>query len=314
MPPIQPSLRGSLLTGASALALSVTGYSAQAQVVTGQNTPSPWTVWVEGAVFQTGGGNINVPSLPGLSLPFMSFKPPGGWEGAFGFDNALTGGPYHIVFDYRAGISKKSNQSSHSSSFSSFFFSSNSQSGSERETHYVADLMIGRDFGLGLTTGQFQFGIRIADLSATVDVSGQHFFSSFGSGGSSSSASGTWNSRFFGVGPRAAVVGNTPIMGLWSVDYSGGIAGLIGNRTLDYSIFATPGGVTFGNYENVAFVFNADSWAALSYSFTPALKLSSGIRFDYYSSPLMTYNISTGGLTDVDRIFWGPFLRLTGKF
>ena len=334
MPPIQASVRGSLLTGASALALSITGYGAQAQTVPGQN-PSPWTVWVEAGAFWTGGGNINVLTLNTLAAPFvtdpyLTFAPQGGWEGAYGFDYNWAG-PWHAVFDFRAGVSRSSSQgsSSHSTNtryfYSTGYFSSSnsSQSASERELHIVADFMIGREFGLGLTTGQFQLGVRVAELNSTINATqtASQFFSTFkrfggtlNSSSSSQTASAMWDSDFFGAGPRAAVVGNTPIVGLWSVDYSGGIAGLIGSRTLNYSVTVTPGGSYGGSYRDIAFVFNADTWAALSYALSPSAKLSLGIRADYYTAPLMTYNTSTGAISDIDRLFWGPFLRLTGRF
>lgn len=336
MPPIQASLRGSLLTGASALALSVSGYTgealAQFQVPTGPTPPSPWTVWVEGGTFKTGGGGMSVPSLPGLTAPFMTVGPRGGAEGAFGFDYNWTG-PWHFVFDFLYGKSKTATNSSSSQSHFSNTFpsfgktfhssgnSSNSQTAWEREHHFVADFMIGRDFGLGNTTAQFQVGIRIADLSATVNVSqafNSNFFSTNGRGGSSQStseaATGTWKSRFFGVGPRLAVLGGIPIWGAWSVDYQAGIAGLVGNRTLDYNVVVIPGASSSGDFSKNAVIFNADTWGALSYAVTPHVKVSGGIRADYYANVLTTYNATSGAATTVDRLFWGPFLRLTGKF
>jgi hypothetical protein len=71
MPPVQPSIRGSLLTGASALALSVpaTGSKAQAPQV----PPQTVMVWAEGAAFWTGGGPFNFPSLPEIGSPYTYF-------------------------------------------------------------------------------------------------------------------------------------------------------------------------------------------------------------------------------------------------
>ena len=342
MPIVQTSARGTLLTGASALALSISGYSAQAQfVLPATNTPSPWTVWVEGASFQTGGGGMNLPSLPGLNAPFMTVGPKGGWEGAAGFDYNVQGA-WHFVFDIRYGKSRTANNSSSSSSSSSFhttifktFFSShnsssNSQSAWERESHLVADFMVGHDVGLGTTTGQWQVGIRVADLSAKAWVqqsatTSSSFFSTylgvpfvhplFGSVSTSSTetATGTFNSRFFGAGPRLAVTGSVPIQASWSIDYEGGIAGLIGDRSFNYNVTVTPGAAFSGSNNTYGMVFNADGWAGLSYAFTRQLKMTAGIRADYYADALTTYNFA-GGFTNVDRLYWGPFLRLTGRF
>jgi Legionella pneumophila major outer membrane protein precursor len=337
MPSIQLSMRGTLLTSASAFALSISGYSAEAQfVLPANNAPSQWTVWAEGASFQTGGGGMNVPSLPGLNAPFMTVGPRGGLEGAAGFDYNWAG-PWHAIFDFRYGRSRTATSTSSSSSSSSFhstvgftFFSSqksssNSQTAWERESHLVADFMVGRDYGLGTTTGQLQFGIRLADLSAKTwaqqsATTSSSFFSTYfgtllGSGSTSSTetATGAFNSRFFGVGPRLAVTGSIPIQVAWSIDYEAGVAGLIGDRSFNYAVTVTPGPSFSGSNNSNVIVFNADGWAGLSYALTSQLKMTGGIRADYYADALTTYNFA-GGFTNVDRLYWGPFLRLTGKF
>jgi len=191
----------------------------------------------------------------------------------------------------------------------------------------VADFMVGRDYGLGTTTGQWQFGIRLADLSAKTWVqqsatTSSSFFSTYipngalirsGSTSSTENASGAFNSRFFGVGPRLAVTGSLPIQVAWSIDYEAGIAGLIGDRSFNYLVTVTPGASLWGSNNNYGIVFNADAWAGLSYALTSQLKVTGGIRADYYADALTTYNFA-GGFTNVDRLYWGPFLRLTGKF
>jgi hypothetical protein len=134
------------------------------------------------------------------------------------------------------------------------------------------------------------------------------------SSSSSSMSFASWNSRFFGVGPRVAVSGGVPIAGFWSFDYSGGLAALIGDRSFNVAMWNSAGAAFAANYSNTVFVFNADGFAALSYRFTPNFKASVGIRADYYNSALKTYDINTGGLASLDRIYWGPFVRLTGSF
>jgi|ERR1700730_2632756 hypothetical protein len=353
MPPVQPSLRSSLLTGASAFALSVSASGTYGQAAP-QSPPPKVTVWVEGALFWTGGGSFNIPSIPGLGAPYTPFNPRNGFEGALGFDYQWPSQPWHFIFDFRYGKSKTAtvNSASSSSSSSTFFRTSGivfgvlqtntttistANSAATRatgwESHLVADFMIGRDLKIGASTPEFQFGFRIADLHAAAQAqqSGQSttktditrtFYSSGTLGpvtthtsqstSAATSAYATWNSRFFGVGPRLAIAGGIPIVGPWSFDYSGGIAALFGSRSFDIAMWSSTGfATTYGNY---AVVFNADGWAAMSYTFTPNFKASGGIRADFYNLPLTTYNINPGGLVNINRVYWGPFLRLTGAF
>jgi hypothetical protein len=365
MAPVQPSLRGSLLTGASALALSVSSSGAHAQAT--QIPPATWTVWGEALPFWTGGGGFNIPSLPGLGAPYTSFSPKSGYEFAVGADYRPQGQPWHYIFDFRYGRTGTANggsSGSSSSSSSSFvpgscpFASvlppgtpfcvintrtnqstsgSSATQASEWESHLVADLMIGRDLGVGTNRPELQFGLRVADLraaaqalqtgqSTTVANSLTTFYSSRlpfpGSGARSSSQTSSssfssfakWNSEFFGVGPRVAVAGAIPIQGSWSFDYSGGLAALIGDRSFNIAMLNSAGPGFAANYSSTVFVFNADGFAALSYKFTPNLKASVGLRADYYNSALKTYDINTGGIASLDRVYWGPFFRLTGSF
>jgi hypothetical protein len=192
--------------------------------------------------------------------------------------------------------------------------------------------MIGRDMGLGVNKPELEFGVRIADLHAaaralqsvqsntTINTLTTFYAGSIQTrtGSQSLSTSSTnmarWNSEFFGVGPRVAVAGAIPIQGSWSFDYSGGVAALIGDRSFNVGMWNSAGPGFAANYGNTVFVFNADGFAALSYKFTPNLKASVGIRADYYNSALKTYDINTGGIASLDRVYWGPFVRLTGSF
>jgi hypothetical protein len=316
MPPIQPSLRGSLLTGASALALSVSASGAGAQSAGTAKTPEPTLqLWIEGAQFWTGGGKYNVPTLPGLGAPFFSFNPASGHEGALGFDYRWPNQAWHFVFDIRYGRTPTKTASTSFSALLPSFFGGlttgiSSSQGSEHESHFVADFMVGRDIGLG-GTSQVQFGVRVVDLQASAQVqqTGTTFFKS----SVVTTASGDWHSRFLGAGPRVALTGSIPIVGWWSFDYSGGIAGLIGSRSFEVSGTNNIGGTFYTNQNPTAFIFNADGWVALSYLLS-GLKVSGGIRSDYYNSALTTYNINTGALQNIDRLYWGPFVRLTGVF
>src|ERR1700682_4922733 len=171
MPPVQPSLRSCLLSGASALALSVASSGAHAQAT--QIPPGTRTVWGEAMPFWTGGGGFYFPPLPGLGAPYTSFAPKSGYEFAVGVDYQPQGQPWHYIFDFRYGRTGTANggSSGSSSSSSSSFVpgscpfaslippftpfcvintrtnqstsSSSATQASEWESHLIADLMIG---------------------------------------------------------------------------------------------------------------------------------------------------------------------------
>ncbi len=312
MPPIQPSFRASLLTGVSAVALSVAS-SGQAAA---QNTPPTLTLWGEGAAFWTGGGRYNIPWLLGSS--YTSLKPLVGFEGAVGLDYRWPNQIWHFVFDFRYG--KTRTASNNAAAFQTFgttfgylLTSATSNQSTEHESHLVADFMIGRDLGVGGNTPELEFGIRIADLHAAaqmVESSQRTFYTPTTIVTTARSSLDNWNSRFFGVGPRLAIVGAIPIAGEWSFEYGAGIAALLGARKLEGS---SSTGFAVSN-RATAFVFNADGSLALSYRITSQFKISTGIRGDFYDNALTTYDIGTGALQNINRIYWGPFLRLTGTF
>jgi hypothetical protein len=330
MRPFEPSRRGALLTGVSALALM--GSMQQAYAVDPVQT---WQVWIEGASFQTTGGSLfGPPAWPGFMGAVFNpaMLPNAGGEIAAGFDYNLAYSPYHFVFDIRGGWSRAATQNSSSNSqqrfFSSFgFFSTLVQTNNsgiikEHESHTVADFMVGRDLGLGKGLAQFQFGVRVAELNAVTQaqlnfaqtIQNFYFGSLFGTTHSSQTAVGTFRSRFFGAGPRAAFTDSVPLGGKWSAEFAGGIAGLIGNRTLDVAIVTSNGTAYSASYGGATVIFNADAWAGLSYRFTPTFKLTAGLRTDYFNNALLTFSPVTGGTRTVDRNFWGPFVRLTGQF
>jgi hypothetical protein len=198
--------------------------------------------------------------------------------------------------------------------------------------------MVGRDLGMGTNAPELQFGFRIADLraaaqaqqsgqSTTTTTTSRTFYSSFSfararatagpvttSSSSSSASFGSWNSRFFGAGPRLAIAGSAPIVGAWSFDYGAGIAGLVADRAFDVRVWNNPGTIFGANFPSRDFVFNADAMLAMSYRFTPHYKLTAGLRADFYNAALTTYDVSTGGLKNVNRTYWGPFARVTGSF
>jgi Legionella pneumophila major outer membrane protein precursor len=119
-------------------------------------------------------------------------------------------------------------------------------------------------------------------------------------------------STFVGAGPRFGVQGDIPLGGQWSIDWLAGAAVLFGERAVTLTV---PGVTTFGASvsDNSRAVFNVDAQAGLSYWVTPTTKITASYRFDGYFKALKTFN-SAGNVTDIDRLYNGPMLRLTTKF
>jgi hypothetical protein len=316
--------------------------------------PGVLTVWIEGAAFWTGGndnrtdnlfqvfsdnsGGVFCPSPTGGVLcslsPTVGFRPRVGWELAFGADYRLAASPWHVSFDVRYGRAKAKDRSDSHSFFTTggspnFFSTQTNARYQEREDHFVADFMIGRDIGFGLGQSQVKVGVRVADLEATLNSQGSHIINGYlteGFGGNGAyhtvaAISVRQHSKFLGVGPRGAIEGAVPLGGPWALDYMGGIAVLFGDRKATADIFFVTGGTKFTAFATQSTisstsngsVFNADASAALSYWFTPRAKLSVGFRFDGYWNALRTLDVN-GNAVNVDRFYYGPFARLTGSF
>lgn len=208
--------------------------------------------------------------------------------------------------------------------------------------------MMGRDMG---PTTQFKFGIRTAYLGADLTNS---INASLSSGSCSASATGTCSivstallsaderSSFIGTGPRFAVEGALPFSSSWGLQYGVGTAVLVGEQQLAIQSAAqaacvpSAGGslsslcfstgtavigfvglatIPSGTFptNSVTAVFNVNAMAALAYSFSPNMIFSAGFRFDGYWDALKTVN-ATGALTNVNRLYYGPFARMTMRF
>lgn len=333
-----------LLSGVSTLALSIGAAEVRAADFGPLlKTPPPSedvvTMWVQGSAFWTGGDPMRAlaASSSFLGLPTAYGLTPGaGWEGAAGLDYHFAGSPWHLSADVRYGAAKAGSRSFFASSVNSFFSSAGDKF-DEHESHLVADFMVGRDVGFGLGPAQVKFGVRVADLQAAMRQNYFYFYAGPGfpscPGGRCASAFTTdWRSSFVGAGPRGAIEGSVPLGGRWAVDYEGGVAGLFGQQTLNYSSY---GAYSFiyppcptcipipAQSTSHTPVFNADVSAALSYALTHHFKVSAGFWFDGYwdalrtLAPSDTYPCAGCGpmlFTNVDRLYYGPFLRLTGQF
>jgi len=336
----QLKYRIALYAGVSLLALTM----ASAQVLASPKqkphlrTPAPspggtLSVWTEGGAFWTGGA----PAYFGIPTGYNAFfgaaglgtgtglVPGIGWNAAIGADYSFAGSPWHVSFDLRYGAAQAAGQNFTAASFGGGGPISAAESIGEHEDHLVADLIIGNNLG---GTSQFKFGVRGAYLRADVADTA----SATGSGSGSCSGGGVMcsalvssdeRSSFIGVGPRAAVDGRVPLDGSWGIDYMGGAAVLFGDQQAKISgtAFSTSPVLGFGPTGPLGFetqssdmtaVFNADASLALSYLFGPTA-LSAGFRFDGYWSALKTSD-SSGGLSNVNRFYYGPFVRLSEHF
>lgn len=334
-------LRIALLAGASVVALAAAAPSAGAADM---NKPMPmkapatlpvakdtWTWWIEGGAFNTAGGDAN------LGAPGLGIKPHWGPEGAVGFDWQPFA-PMHVIGQFRYGSASKSQN---------FAFSAKSPGGTSakvagsqnlRDDHWLVDFGIGRDFGFGNSHALWTLGVRFADLRSKLNANAAFTATTTtpvppGVITTTNVAKGTAStlqrSTFVGAGPRFGVQGDIPLGGQWSLDWLAGVSVLFGERNLQQNTTAvatvvstTPGSptTTFNvataiaqNSSDTRAVFNADAQIGLSYWFTPNTKVTASYRFDGYFKALKTFN-TAGNVTNIDRIYDGPMLRLTTRF
>jgi hypothetical protein len=331
--------RRALYAGASILAMTVA--SAQLRAIAQPIKPksglraSPpaqggWTVWAEGGAFWTGGGPMGsnfsgqIASLFGATVPGVpptSLTPGAGWEAAIGADYAFAATPWHVSFDARYGAAIAQGQNLSGTAVNGGRTFTGQESFSEHESHLVGDLMLGHDVSLW-GQGQMQFGVRVADLTARF-TGNENASCTNGSGApcgglATAALSADERSTFVGAGPRAAIEGQVPLGGSWAVEYMGGVAALFGGRSLTStgSVTSTTGVPPFSvniSSSDTAAALNADATAAIAYWFSPSTKLSAGFRFDGYWNALKTID-ANGNIANLNRFYYGPFLRLTQRF
>lgn len=310
------SVRRSLLLGVSVLALTAAApelarpadLPTKAPILKAAPEANPIvTMFIEGGPMWTGGGGINYFD-PAFGFSRSIGRPPVGWTIAGGVDYQFAASPWHVSFDVRFGRSGKRTHNN-SASFGYESGAASSQA-THREQHWVTDFMVGRDIGIGQQS-QLKVGLRVADLSATTNYNGT-YVSYYGS---SYGYSFRQHSRFLGFGPRAAISGVFGIQGPWSIDYGAGIAVLYGNRTLNVTGSACAACIPFpvGSFDSRAWVPNVDASVGLSYAFTQTVKATVGFQFDYYWHALRTFDLNRSPI-DIDRNYYGPFVRLTGRF
>jgi hypothetical protein len=249
--------------------------------------PEPRFEWfLEGAGFRSRGDPIH---LTDFAAPQVTPKP--GWQIAAGV-NYRFASPWHVSAQFRYARA-----GTHSENIP--YYAGSGFAWSHKESHWVADFAVGRDIGIGVGTAQAKLGLRVAEIKAKTDGLFYYFGPPYPL---------SQDSRFLGFGPRAALEGSVPLVGGWSVDYTGGGAMLFGKRKFEDASFSVT-----RSFDQSGTVFNADASAALAYSFLPDFKLSAGYRFDGYWNVLRTFD-SDGDVTNVNRIFHGPFVRATVRF
>jgi hypothetical protein len=290
-----------------------------------------WTVWAEGGAFSTGGDTVH------FGGPLDAGRPRWGADGGAGFDMRFGATPWHVSADVRYGASRRSGTFTRNGTivvpsgtpgvppFGTFAAPVVANGTFKlREEHELADFAVGRDVGLGAGQVQVKAGLRIAEISSKLSASANFVAPTFFSPGIGVGLIGArpgafsleQDSRFAAGGPRVGVDGMVPLGGSgFAIDYLGGIAGLYGARSFSTTTGGTAAAFGFNNFgtSDHALVFNLDAQAGLSYWLTSALKVTAAYRFDGYWGALKTLD-ANGVLTNENRLYYGPTVRLTGKF
>jgi Legionella pneumophila major outer membrane protein precursor len=288
----------------------------------------------------------------------IDLSPKIGWETAAGFDYRFAGSPWHLSGQFRYGESGKASGSVSAAGavdpvvaqlifgggnplpagFSSG--ASDAFSASYQETHWLADLAVGRDvIGSGPDAMQVKGGIRIAELVGTSNsLDATNFFLNgipinlgVPVGNSISFATATsvaTRNSYFGVGPRVGIEGSVPLVGSWTFDYLGDAAVLFGNQkqttktiantSVSPAILGVLGGlggglssITTTNDQRYATVFNGDIQIGVSYLLTHNVKLSASYRLDAFVNAT---DDAIGAMPTVNRYIHGPHLGVSGTF
>jgi hypothetical protein len=308
-------------------------------------------LWGEGGAIWSGGDPIDsfytrsTLSLLGIDTRglFFPLLPKVGWEAATGFDYRFAGSPWHVSGQFRYGEGRTTETSASSSS--SIFAGgappvtvtitvADAESVSHQETHWLADLALGRDvIGSGADAMQFKFGVRVAELRAKTNSHASWSESLVGDPPSNFLIAFDTNIsqelKFLGAGPRFGVEGSVPMARGWSFDYLGDVAALFGTQnfyrrsSVDNLVVVpipndglpnTPPIVNTA--QKFATVLNADIQVGVSYWLSQNMKASLSYRLDAY------FNAFTGvdakndpkNLVQINRYIHGPRLALTGQF
>jgi hypothetical protein len=303
--------------------------------------PGRLRVWGEGGANWSGGDPVDsfyfrtgIVGIVATSTPqYFPLFPKPGWEAAGGFDYRFAGSPWHASGQLRYG---QGSTSETSSATSNLVLSggggppvvvatiSDSEKVSHRETHWLADLALGRDvLGSSVDSLQLKFGLRVAELRAStrmVDSASQ-----IGGGFViSSDAIRPQETKFLGAGPRFGVEGEASIGRGWTLDYLGDAAVLMGTQRYQISetfenVVLPPGfsaPSSFNATQKFAAVFNTDVQVGVSYWVSPAAKISLSYRLDAYFNALLGLDVLNDPtkLQRLDRYTHGPRLAFSAQF
>ena len=295
--------------------------------------PDRWTWWVEGGASALA-GDPGVAGLYGFNVDPKQW----GWEGAIGFEYRPSMSQWIWSAQFRYG--QHGSGSANSSPVATFLIGNfattpydfaGSNSASRKEHHWAADFMVGRDLGLGGGQNTLRFGVRVAEIRGkTTGAADWRFNALTPTLPTCTPAYCAYerrdyvqNSSFLGVGPRLALDGQVPFGGNWKFEYGGGIAALYGRRKADQTLtisqipptaIPTPvcvAGCPIGTSSSSSngFVFNLDAMLGVSYAITQNASLMLSYRFDGYWNALRGYD-SNGSVTNLDRFYHGPMIRL----
>jgi Legionella pneumophila major outer membrane protein precursor len=331
-------------------------------------------IWAEGGAIWTGGDPISqdfaltdftksFPLFGGLlgnsTIPgSFNLTPKIGWEAATGFDYRFADSPWHVSGQFRYGEGgKTSGVASAAGTLNPALLAllpggagpfagaviggSETFAASYKETHWLADIAVGRDvFGTGPSAMQVMGGLRIAEFltnrrtsdNLNVFVNFAAPVQIFGPTGPFVSAINVTNSTvtdernsFLGAGPRIGVEGSVPFAGHWAFDYLGDAALLFGTQkslntsttivSVSPAILSILGGSgsTTSRSERFATIFNADIQVGVSYWLTQNLKLSAGYRLDAFINVQNQESTAVTNLTP-DRYTHGPRVAVSGQF
>jgi hypothetical protein len=304
--------------------------------------PGRLRLWAEGGANWSGGDPVDSfyirTSFNGIvatgTPQYFPLFPKVGWETAGGFDYRFAGSPFHVSGQLRFG---QGSALETSSAISNLFLSaggappalaetvSDSERATHKETHWLADLAVGRDvLGRGPDNMQLKFGLRLAELRAST-----HMVNNVTQSGAGfvigDDAIAQQESKFLGAGPRFGVEGGASLGRGWTFDYLGDVAVLMGTQRYQLSqtyenVFLPPGFLaptpSFNASQKFAAVFNTDLQVGVSYWMSPAAKISLSYRLDAYFNALLGLDVLNDPtkLQRLDRYTHGPRLAISGQF
>jgi Legionella pneumophila major outer membrane protein precursor len=320
--------------------------------------PGQLRIWAEGGAIWSGGDPVSQDANLGTGFSFFGgggvggeprtfdLTPKIGWEGATGFDYRFTGSSWHVSAQFRYGeggrtsgaaaVSGTTDLAALGAPAGTTFGGSDSFSVDYKESHWLADLAMGRDvLGGGRDAMQVKGGLRVAEFLSQRNISdATSFFANLPGGGpfggitSFSGTTGTvtdTRASFLGAGPVVGIQGAIPFAGNWSLDYLGDAGILFGTQQSTSSLTTTTvispailallggGGVTTTTAERFASVFSGDIQVGISYWVTPSVKVGASYRLDTLINVQNQSDPVVANITP-DRCTHGPHLTVTGQF